>query len=309
MKRRWGVGLALFVLTLALPVQVNAQTKGIGLSPALQEVTLAPDQASTSFAMRLFNTTDKTTDLHLSTMDFGALDESGGIAFLGRTEQETTVYGLKQWMVLEKDRLTLEPGQSQEVRVTIDNKESLGPGGHYGAVIVTAAEEVQANQDNVAVLPAASTLVLLKKTGGETLQLELDSIKANSSWFALPKSAVLRFKNSGNTHVVPRGTVELYSPTGSLMSRTTINPESSFVLPESFRQFTSAIKLDKQPWLPGRYKTVVNWRWDSQEIFNQTVEYHWYMGKLLLGLIITSSLVIVLILYIHYRRRPVSRGR
>lgn len=299
----------LLTLGLFIPAAAHAQTKGIGLTPAIQEVTLGEDEPSVSFVMSVSNSTHRTVDLQLSTLDFGALDESGGIAFLGRTGQETTRYGLKQWMILEKDRLTLEPGQSGEVRITIDNKESLGPGGHYGAVIVSAAPEAGQGSDDVAVLPAASTLVLLKKTGGEVQKLELDSTKANSSWLQLPRSITLRFHNSGNVHLVPRGTIELYSPTGSRLAREVINPGSAFVLPESFRQFTSDFKLNAQPWLPGRYKLVISWRYDGQEIFNQTVEYHWYMGKLLLGSIIIICLVIVLIMYIRYRRRPVSRGQ
>ncbi len=309
MKRGRAVLIVLAaVLALLLPGYAGAQTKGIGLSPALRELTLAEGQESVSFSINISNTTDAVADLRLSTLDFGALDESGGIAFVGRTGQETTVYGLRQWMTLEKDRLTLEPGQSEEVQITVANREDLGPGGHYGAVVVSAANSSE-NNDEVALIPAASTLVLLKKTGGDISRLELDSINTNSSWINLPKSATLRFQNSGNVHLVPRGTMELFGPTGSRLARGVVNPQSGFVLPESFRQFSVPLELSKQPWLPGRYKLVTTWRFDGTEQTTTTEQDYWYIGTLVLWLIAISSLGIVLYLYIRYRRRPPTRGQ
>lgn len=297
----------LLALTL-LPGVTSAASKGIGISPAIQEVRLEEGQASVSFTVQLINSSDQAMDLQLSTLDFGALDEAGGIAFLGKSGQESGDYGLKQWMKLNKESLALEPGASSEVEVTITNDESLRPGGHYGAVIVSA-KNANDNDDSVAVLPAASSLVLLKKMGGEQLDLQLAATKANNSLVSLPKNTMLKFTNTGNTHVVPRGTVELIDPLGKVLSSSVINETSAYVLPGSSRQINAEIKLSSQPWLPGRYKLAVNWRYDGQETFNQTIEYKWYIGKLTFILVIITSLLIILIMYIRYRRRPVSRGQ
>lgn len=292
------------LLAVLLPATAQAAGKGIGLTPALRELVLEADQSSVSFKLSLVNSSDTPATLTISALDFGALDESGGIAFLGRTSQESA-YGLSKWLNFDKTEVTLGPGGSEEVAATVTNQSSLRPGGHYGAVVVSQTSG--GTGTDVTVVPSASTLVLLRKNGGEELKLELDEVKANSSLVTVPKSAQLKFKNSGNTHVVPRGTVELTNPSGHVVARAVINESSSFVLPESTRAFNLQLSNFRQPWLPGRYKLTTNWRWDGKEAFEKHETYHWYMGKLLLYMLLSISLLIVLIMYIKYRRRPPTR--
>lgn len=307
MRLRLILAAALAVL-LTAPAKANAQdVKGIGLTPALQELTLQEGQASTDFSISLSNSTDAAIDLRLLVYDFGALDESGGIAFLGRAGRETTKYGLRLWASLEKDRVYLEPGESESVKITVNNRENLSPGGHYGAIIVSAAGE--GGEESIAVMPAASTLVLLKKIGGEVMRLELDSVNTNKSWFRMPRETTLRFNNTGNTHLVPRGTVELFGPTGSKLARGVVNPQSGFVLPESYRQIKVSLSGGGQPWLPGRYRLVTTWRYDGTEETTVHEEQYWYIGTLALWAMVVSSLVIVLIMFVRYRRRPLTRGQ
>lgn len=297
------IGLLIGVLA---PMRAHAAAQGIGLSPAVQEVTIAEGEPETNFGVWLSNTSDQPVVLRLSTLDFGALDESGGVAFIGRTGQETTAYGLRQWMRLDREQVSLAPGQSEEVKITVTNDSSLRPGGHYGAVIVSTGEADRAG-DNVSVVPAASMLVLLNKTGGEKLQLNLDDIKANSSPINVPKTAQLRFYNAGNTHLVPRGTIELKNPFGSVVSRGIINEQSGFVLPESTRIFDVTLASYGQSWFPGRYKLVTTWRYDGTDNTNTTIEYHWFVGSVVLYGLITTCSLLVLFSYIRYRRRPPTR--
>src|SRR5690606_35966131 len=111
----------LVLLAIVLPARVNAAVQGIGITPALQEVVLEQGRDKVSFKIRLTNTTADTVRLNLSMMDFGALDESGGIAFIGRTEQEAGDYGLRRWMSLEPSEVELQPGANAEITVTVKN--------------------------------------------------------------------------------------------------------------------------------------------------------------------------------------------
>lgn len=308
--RRKGLFAALLLLiaVMLLPARAEgAGARGIGLSPGMQELVLQEGAESASFPVAVTNLTDTAVNLQLSLLDFGALDESGGVAFLGRSGQDTTDYGLRQWMRLEKDMIALEPGQSEEIQVTIINQDSLRPGGHYGAVVVSVADSAVSGGESVAVHPAASTLVLLKKTGGEIELLKLNSIFTNSSLINLPKSAELTFENTGNIHLVPRGTVELYGPTGTKISSSVINESSAYVLPESSRLFQQELTRGSQPWLPGKYRLVTTWRFDGRDAVETVEKTYWYIGKLVLYLLVGASLLFVLILYIKYRRRPPSR--
>lgn len=291
---------------LWLPGTAHA-VNGIGLSPAIREVVLGETDKEARFTMTVSNTTTESVVLKLTTLDFGALDDSGGIAFVGRTAQESTARGLREWMRIEQEVVVLGAGESREVGVIIENKDSLSPGGHYGAVVVSAAQPASGN-DSVAVLPAASTLVLLKKTGGENYGVKLDTIKANSSLIKLPRNITIVFKNEGNTHVVPRGVVELKNPFGKLVSRGTINETSSFVLPDSSRRLSVEMTQYKQPWLPGRYRLETTWRYDGTDAVETTVQYRFFLGKITIFLLVFACAVFVLFLYIQARQRPPVRG-
>ena len=305
MKRKL-LGLILFGLSV-LPAPLYAAA-GIGVSPGIKEITLAENESRTSFEVTVSNTTESPIDFRLSTIDFGALDESGGIAFLGRSGQEAYAYSLSEWMELDKTELTVTPNSSEAVKVTIQNNDALRPGGHYGAVLVTSRQDGQLSSESVATLPGASTLVLLKKTGGETYDLTLDNVKTNTSLLRVPNSAELRFENTGNVHVVPRGTIQLKSPFGKTIAQGTINEASSFVLPGSKRVISVPPRFSSQPWLPGRYTQEISWRHDGQESFETTITHHWYLGRIGVGILIILSLVIVLYLYIIYKKRPVTRN-
>ncbi len=305
MKRKLALVLGLVFLTISPSVFAAS---GIGIAPAIQEVELRESDEQVSFSVTIANTTELATEFKLSTLDFGALDESGGVAFLGRTGQETTTYGLSKWMSLDKTQVRLEPGKTEEVRVTIKNEDSLSPGGHYGAVVVSSTKVGQLNTESVETLPAASTLVLLKKYGGETLELELDSIKANNSLVSLPSSADLRFHNVGNTHVVPRGTTTLTGPFNSIVSRGVINEASGYILPDTYRIYDTPFQSVSQPWLPGRYTLKTEWRFDGKEQTTITTTHYWYLGKVGVGVLILISSAIVLYMFILYRKRPVTRN-
>lgn len=306
MKRRFGV-LLLLVLCLSMPARGFA-ANGIGVSPGLQEIEISEGQAEASFEIAVSNSTESRVDFRLSTIDFGALDESGGVAFLGKTGQETYAYSLSQWMQVETPEVSVEPGKVQSVKVTVKNDDSLSPGGHYGAVLVTTRDTGQVQNDSVAMLPGASTLVLLKKIGGESYDLKLDQIKANKSFLGLPQSAQLRFQNAGNIHIVPRGTIELKGPFNTKLSSGVINETSSFVLPDTYRQIDIPLKTISQSWLPGRYTMKIEWRYDGTDQVQTREIHYWYVGKIGWAIIIIISLVFVLYLYILYRRRPVTRN-
>lgn len=299
--------LIILVGTVCVPSPVRA-AKGIGIAPGFQEVELQQGDTEAQFEVTVSNSTDTKVDFRLSTIDFGALDESGGVAFLGRSGQETYNYTLSKWLQLDKTELSVGPGTTAVVKATIKNDDSLSPGGHYGAVLVTTKDVDQTQNDSVAMLPGASTLVLLKKYGGEKYNLHIDSIKANKSLINLPKSVNIRFQNQGNIHVVPRGTIELTGPLGVKHARGVINEASSFVLPDTFRQIDVPLTYNEQPWLPGRYTLRTTWRYDGTDQ-TQTHELHyWYLGRLGIGILIIISLAFVLYLYILYRRRPTTRN-
>lgn len=263
--RRLVLALAAVSALWPLGLLAAAGPAAATITPAYQEIDVSQAAPQQSFSFKLTNRSSYAQRYDLSAVDFGTLDETGGVAFLGdNTSNFEQKYGLASWLVLEKTVVYADPGQTQTLEVTVQNRESLAPGGHYGAILVKASpQNAPAGGDKVELQAVLSSLILVKKEGGLRYDLRLDRENDNANVLRLPSVINLRFQNSGNVHAVPRGLVRLIDPRGREVARGIINTDSSFVLPESFRRLQVTMQPLTRAWLPGRYRLAVQYRYDG----------------------------------------------
>lgn len=307
-------GFFIFFLSLILFARnCQAENKeiqdGFSIAPFFQEITLEKNQVETKFNLELSNNTDFPAVFKLSVLDFGALDESGGVAFLSSAEKKVTnKYSLASWISLEKDALALNPREKQEIAVTVLNKESLSPGGHYAAIVLKMESENGDAEDKftqVALNPSFASLIFARKLGGEVYGLALNKKEVEKNLFSLPSIVNLRFQNTGNVHVVPRGIVSLVDYFGREVLRGVINQESSSILPETFRLFPVSLKKMALGFLPGRYKILVQYRFDGQtDLITESQTINFIPG---LDVLIIAISVIALIGVVVYKKQKNKR--
>ena len=216
-RYRGGVTAILFVAivflqpALAQAEQVFEQknSQKITIEPALQEVVIDQEQRKTVLIV-LENTTSVGQRYTIRLGDFGSLDESGGVAFLGSGDPRD--YQDATWMEAGVNDIVVAPGSKSQLDVTIKNDDNFSPGGHYGAVLFErAALEGDAPSDvtEVAINQVFSALIYVRKIGGEIFALSLVNHDYRKSFWRLPEMVTLRFENTGNVHAVPRGTVRI----------------------------------------------------------------------------------------------------
>ena len=291
--RRFLTGLLLSGLVgLVSSVPVRAESQGFIISPAFQSVILTVGQSQAQYAIQLTNTTSIDQNFRFSAVDFGSLDESGGVAFLGvPTSEIEHRYGLAAWMDLGANTVFVAAGKSVQVNVTIENRPSLASGGHYGAILATAITDAGKDtlgDPRVNLRQVLSSLVLLTKDGGINAELKLTSQGVNRSGVRIPTSIAQRFQNAGNVHLVPRGTVVVKDPAGRIVLRGALNDGSGTILPESFRRYETPLISVGGAWLPGRYQAVTTYRYDGTENTKTLTTGFWYVG---LGFIWIFTLV------------------
>src|SRR3990167_10188741 len=96
--RYQAIGLLSLLLATLMPVPAEAAS-GIVISPPLQEVTIQAAQPKVPASFTLTNNTGRDQRILLSTIDFNALDETGGVAFVGQNPTELQrKYGLARWL-------------------------------------------------------------------------------------------------------------------------------------------------------------------------------------------------------------------
>jgi len=289
MKIRWLMFLLAFLI---LPSGViGVENKGAYLSPPFVDLEIV-DKNDLEFELELGNKGEKDLVFELLVLDFGSLDESGGIAFLtANPSKDERKYALASWMSLEKSEVVVTAKSKEVVKITILNKESLLPGGHYGAVLATLRNEEKSEGDKVGLNQSLASLLYVQKSGNEKRNLVLRNIYWRNPTLKLFDEVELRFENNGNTHLVPRGKVEIKNIFNKPVAKGIINEASAKILPETFRKMMVEIKyFEKWKW-PGKYLIEIDYRFDGRETFSKYQNSFYYVGVegiifLFLGLIL-----------------------
>jgi hypothetical protein len=286
----------LFLLTLILSPSVFAQTKnnqptGITISPALQEVSINADDSGRDIEFSLTNHYQTAKTVLLTTADFDTLQDTGGLFFIGSNPTELQKkYGLAAWLSLPEPAVVVPAGQTIVIKATVLNQPSLAAGGHYGSLSFSVVGENNNAGNRVGIKPVASSLIFLTKHGGDTYRLKLDAVQAKHSLLSLPSSVDLKFENSGNTHLVPRGTIEITDSHGKLIKNGVINENSAIILPAKHRTLRVPLQQVSSPTLPGHYKMTVNYRFEGIDDFRTYQASFW--------LATPSGLIVILIVLI-----------
>lgn len=308
MKVSWRVSLVLvtFVLwglslkpSFALEEKVFEQKnlQKVTIEPALQEVVLG-DQAEIPLTIELENTAPTAQKFTLKAVDFGTLDESGGVAFLGAGDPRD--YDVASWLSIPVNEVLVPPASKTKFTVTVTNSGKLAPGGHYGALLFENSnpDNPDETDPHIAIHQVFSSLIYMRKVGGEIFSLKLDALEYRRNVFVLPVFTDMHFTNDGNTHVVPRGTVRITDPLGRTIKRAILNEESALILPETTRKFHEDFASLGLAWFPGRYTVLFEYRYDGKDVYEKKIEKYWYFPPISLG-----GIVVLIALWIVGRKK------
>jgi hypothetical protein len=267
----------------------------------MQEVSLEEGETSETYVASVTNETESLATFELSVIDFGSLDESGGVAFLGATGELGEKYTLASWMQPEASEVTIASGETRSIRVRIENRESLAPGGHYGALIFKNVSAIRSDTSSVAINQILSSLVLVKKTGGARYGLELASLEHPDPRPFFERLVIPRFRNPGNVHVIPRGEVRVTDPLGRLIYRGVLNEGSAIILPETFREYPFKLFPVERAILPGRYSFEFGYRYDGRDEKELWSKRFFYFPPLSTAL--SAGIIVISGTFLWYRRR------
>ena len=134
-RKFWTAGLltligAATMLIWATPANAATST-GFVVSPAFEQLQIKSSALQSQYTLQITNHNATDQIFLLRVVDFGTLDESGGVAFLGAPATELEhKYGLASWMSLEKNTVFVPADKSVGVLVSIENRQSLATGGH-----------------------------------------------------------------------------------------------------------------------------------------------------------------------------------
>lgn len=306
-----GISLLSFLTFVGSVVTAkDAPKQGITVSPSFRELIIGPGLLEAKTTVTVTNNTNNDLNAQLKLVDFDALNEFGGVSF-GESGKPLSQYSLLAWMRLpEGETVTLPAGKETTIPVAIKNDDRLSPGGHYGAVIVSVSGG-QSAQDNAEVTfrQEVASLLFVKKTGGETYGIQLEEFRPNNLP-NIPQTVTMKFKGTGNVHVAPRGYIEVKDPKDVLVAKGIINPESTLVLPNKSRFFTTAMQSVAEPKAKGIYTITAFYRHDdTQEFRTEVVTFNRGTNYVSTGIILLVVGLLTGIVVVFYNKKTKKKFR
>lgn len=222
-------------------------TASLQVAPAYAEVTLEKPDETQKLELTYTNNSQSLLELELFPIDFKQADDLGSIQLLPAPGSYS--YSLSSFLSLESRSIILEPGQEKSFIVTIRNRQDLSPGGHYAAIVAKITHSDTEKVSEPKLQPAVSSLILLRKVGGERFNMSLKDVNwpGSSLIFSYPRQVLLTFQNEGNIHLIPYGRIDVKDMFGRLLYKGIINTGSLAVFPESRRHiYVDLEKIERQ---------------------------------------------------------------
>lgn len=247
--------LPVIIIFLILPIRSYATQPGITVIPSETLLDLATDPPQTT--IYYINSTDHTVQVTLSAKDFAPLEQNYTINYLSQNNDQNYSYKLSSWITFSQNSFILEPNQKMPITLYI-TAHQLTPGGHYASVIAAFHDDNASNTD-LQVQGMLSSLVFVRaNTGKEVDKASIDVFTTGNNFISFPTNDVIDINNQGNTFITPYGTITINDMFGNLVAKGIINENSLVTLPESFRSYTTPLRMLTPFQLPGIYHLTLS---------------------------------------------------
>lgn len=237
MKRLLVIVAAIGLAGVLLPGSASALT----FTPPSFDFVAKPGDVIAD-AVRVHNEGPSPVTLRVEAVNFTAQegDETGGIPEFYPASEVRDGRGLAPWISFINPEITLQPGERGSVFFEAKVPADAGPGGYFGAALITSLTP-QADQ-GVGVIGNTAVLMLLKVEGDVVEEARLSGFSAAPNLASsLPATFEARVENAGTVHLRPFGEVTIKNLFGKTVAVVPINRvEYKSVLPGAARRFAAS---------------------------------------------------------------------
>lgn len=288
----------LFLCRVGFVSAQQATTTGITVSPSLITLDIRKGESSGSVPISIKNNYAQTISFETAIWGVAQLHDGS----LSPSAQPETA--ISDALSVMPRSFTLQPGKSINAQITVRDSSQLAPGGHYASVLV---KQVDNTGGSLSLSPAVSVMAFIIKEDGAVRKLSASLVGGSGTMLRVPNTATVDFGNDGNVSIVPRASVQVRGPNGTIVKAGVLNQESLWVLPSSTLKTQTLLASSSRVWIPGRYTTLIIYRYDGSDETKDITTTQWVFPPLtLLSVII---LVILVVMFVRWTRRFILRRR
>ena len=274
------------------------------VEPGKTEIFLNPGESVVK-NISVTSRVEKTVKFKLTTEDFiGTNDAKQPVVLMGDTNSP---YSLKDFIVPEISEFSLEFGEKISIPVTVTVPLNAEPRGYYGALIISnepdklSPENIKDTAGQTRIISRIGSLFLLRINGEGKEAGNIEGFKtigpAQTFYSARPTGFEIAYKNTGNVHLVPHGTITIKNIFGQTIS--TLPVDAYFVLPDSIRyreiNWTKGFSV-------GRYTANLSlYKGYGNEFAESKISFWIIPWKILIPVFVVIMLIIMAIYYVMTR--------
>ncbi len=277
----------------------NAQSVATGLSaiPPRLEIEVAANKTNTQ-PIKVRNESSEIKTITVSVRDFIVTDNKGTPNFIDNIEEAAgNRWAASSWIQLSQTSLTLKPGETKILNLTVMPPENALPGGHYTAIVYSPETGSIGNNTGASVQTNVGTLVYVTVPGDITQKATVQSFSAPKFSEFGPIDFKATIKNSSDIHIQPVGSITVKNWLGGKTAQLTLDQTNIF--PYTTRDFQNT--LDKK-WLFGRYKATLNAVYGTAGGLITTTIPFWVIPWRLIILIIAAITIISLLIILTNKK-------
>lgn len=298
-----------------VPVATDAQAGlSVTLTPPLFQLTIGPGETWAS-GLKIVNNNSYDVTYYAQVVDMEANGETGQSKFipvLGPQDPALASAQLARWITLEAVPITIKAGRSDTLHFTVSIPGNAEPGGHYAAILVgTEPLATSTTGTQMKISSYVSSLLFVRVKGDVVETGRIREFTSDKDLYQNPKADfVLRFENTGNTHLKPEGDVVIYNMWGKERGKVLINQESNFgnVLPKTVRRFEFSWEGENDVFDIGRYSAVVTLTYGEDGKKNISATTYFWVVPIVPVSITLSVIVLFLLLLVWFIKRYVRRA-
>lgn len=301
----------LFFVLVALPVYAQEDSLKMTLTPPLIKNNMNPGESWMS-NIKLVNNNKEELVIYTEIVNFKS-GPDGGVEFIfdeADLGEDKNSGFLKEWMQIQEGPFTIPSFGNVEIPFQIKVPEGAGPGGHYAAILAGTKPASSFDGSGIGISSMISSLILINISGDVVESGRIREFSTDKTYYDEPEVKIkLRFENTGNVHLQPKGNISIKNMFGDEVGNIDINKNTAYgnVLPGGTKSWEFPWKGEMGIAKMGKYSAEVKVFFGEKiaEVDTRTF-YFWYINFKIVGIILGSilgfSLFIIIIMKLYIRR-------
>lgn len=286
----------LLICFFCIPTAHGQSSAGVELKPSTIEDKADPGMVLER-EISLSNKSNNTQTYYLISKDISGVGESG-IPIFADPGAEITGFELSTWLSYPTEPITLPPGASAQVPVTISVPQDATPGSHFGGLFVSV-EPPRLRESGAGVGYEVGAIVSIRISGDVVESARIREFSTDKLLYSSQNVKFLtRVENPGNVLVRPRGPLAITNMFGKQVALLTLNETLGGVFPGTTRPYE--ISWTEEGIGFGRYQAVVGLSYgedDARGSISATTSFWVLPTKIILPVLGVLSLLI-LVMYL-----------